>query len=330
MTPSISIIVPVYNVEQYLDQCLQSILYQSKKDIEIICINDGSTDSSLGILQKYANLDKRIIIIDKQNEWLWKTYNIWLNHAKWKYIGFVEPDDYIARTMYEELYKKIEEDNSDVARCGFYQVYSDGNTKETKPSFLYKKIKETKPFSPLDYPDIFLGHSAIWSWLYRKKTLSENDIRFMQTPGASFQDAPFCFEVLSRIESMSLIHQSYYYYRIHPGQSVKNWNAHFWKNIFIQIDTRIQKIEPKKSKPLIFIRLRRSIAEYTWWVYCLSKAQKKLLAGYIKKDYWDGKYDSIAHDLPFFEKIIYYIFRCNCSWILSVIWRWYIFIFNRM
>ena len=68
MTPSISIIVPVYNVEQYLDQCLQSILYQSKKDIEIICINDGSTDFSLGILQKYANLDKRIIIIDKQNE----------------------------------------------------------------------------------------------------------------------------------------------------------------------------------------------------------------------------------------------------------------------
>jgi glycosyltransferase involved in cell wall biosynthesis len=68
MTPSISIIVPVYNVEQYLDQCLQSILRQSKKDIEIICINDGSTDSSLGILQKYANLDKRIIVIDKQNE----------------------------------------------------------------------------------------------------------------------------------------------------------------------------------------------------------------------------------------------------------------------
>jgi glycosyltransferase involved in cell wall biosynthesis len=66
--PSLSIIVPVYNVEQYLDQCLQSILRQSKKDIEIICINDGSTDSSLGILQKYANLDKRIIVIDKQNE----------------------------------------------------------------------------------------------------------------------------------------------------------------------------------------------------------------------------------------------------------------------
>ncbi len=68
MSPSISIIVPVYNVELYLDQCLQSIICQSKKDIEIICINDGSTDSSLAILQKYANLDKRIIIIDQQNE----------------------------------------------------------------------------------------------------------------------------------------------------------------------------------------------------------------------------------------------------------------------
>ncbi len=68
MSPSISIIVPVYNVDPYLDECLQSIIYQSKKDIEIICINDGSTDSSLAILQKYANLDKRIIIIDQQNE----------------------------------------------------------------------------------------------------------------------------------------------------------------------------------------------------------------------------------------------------------------------
>ena len=68
MLPSLSIIVPIYNVEKYLDQCLQSITNQSKKDIEIICINDGSTDSSLEILQKYANLDKRIVVLDKQNE----------------------------------------------------------------------------------------------------------------------------------------------------------------------------------------------------------------------------------------------------------------------
>ena len=153
----------------------------------------------------------------------------------------MEPDDYIAPDMYEELYNKIEKDRSDVSRCGFYQLYSDGATKEAKPLFLYKIITETKPFKPLDHPDIFLGHSAIWTCLYRQTFLRENAIRFMETPGASFQDSPFCFEVLSMAEHISLIHTPYYYYRIHAQQSVKNGKAHFWRDIFIRIDTRIQR-----------------------------------------------------------------------------------------
>ena len=99
--PKVSIVVPVYNVEKYLDECIESIINQSLNDIEIICVNDGSTDSSLEILNNYAQKDKRIIVINKSNSGYGNTMNIGINAAKGEYIGIIESDDFADTKMFE-------------------------------------------------------------------------------------------------------------------------------------------------------------------------------------------------------------------------------------
>ena len=105
--PKISIIIPVYNVEKYLEQCLKSVINQTFKDIEIICINDGSTDNSLEILEAFQKQDERIKIINKQNEGQGIARNEGLKVAKGEYISFIDPDDWVAQGMYEFLYNKF-------------------------------------------------------------------------------------------------------------------------------------------------------------------------------------------------------------------------------
>lgn len=102
--PKVSIIIPVYNVEKYLRECLDSVIQQTLQDIEIICVNDGSTDNSLQILKEYAQNDSRIKIIDKPNSGYGQTMNVGMQNATGEYIGIVEPDDYVELDMFETLY----------------------------------------------------------------------------------------------------------------------------------------------------------------------------------------------------------------------------------
>lgn len=118
----ISIIVPVYNSEKYLNKCIESILNQTHKNFELILINDGSTDSSLSICNKYANLDSRIVVISKNNEGAGLARNEGLKIAKGDYIGFVDSDDYISPNMYEKMYHSAIENDADIVQCGYLKV----------------------------------------------------------------------------------------------------------------------------------------------------------------------------------------------------------------
>ena len=114
----VSVLIPVYNVETYLENCLESVIKQTLTDIEIICVNDGSTDGSLEILKKYKEKDSRIKIITKENGGLPSARNAGLDHAKGKYVGFVDADDYIEKNMFERLVKIAEEDEAEIVVCG--------------------------------------------------------------------------------------------------------------------------------------------------------------------------------------------------------------------
>ena len=125
MSIKISIVVPVYNVEKYLRTCLNSIVNQTLKDIEIICVDDGSTDNSPLILAEYAIKDSRIKVITKQNFGYGNTMNIGISHAQGEYLGIVESDDYIDEYMYEILYKTAKQNDLDIAKSLFTSFDND-------------------------------------------------------------------------------------------------------------------------------------------------------------------------------------------------------------
>ncbi|HEF8054249.1 TPA: glycosyltransferase, partial [Campylobacter jejuni] len=213
--------VPIYNVEKYLKQCLDSIVNQTLKEIEIILINDGSTDNCGTICDEYATKDNRIILIHKENAGLGAAYNTGLEIAKGEYIGFVESDDWIELNMYEELYNKAKKLSSDLIKCKFFDYNSTRKPKDLP--YRQKRIDfelencspDDKTFSILEYPKLLIYHSSIWATLYHKNLIKH--LKFKESQGAAYQDFSFMFEALSIAKNISTLRKALYHYRQEPA-----------------------------------------------------------------------------------------------------------------
>ena len=217
-TPLISILVPCCNVEKYLHQCMDSILSQTFTDMEVICLNDGSKDSTLSILREYEAKDSRVIVVDKPNTGYGSTMNLGLNKAQGKYVAIIESDDYIEPTMMEALYKAAEGNNLDLARC----LYIERNEVEGKDKVIHHSFRNLygKVVKPIDHQEIFYIAPSIWVGLYRREFLNSNNIRFLETPGASYQDTSFAFKVYAAAERIMFIPEVLHNYRINSNSSV--------------------------------------------------------------------------------------------------------------
>lgn len=175
--PKVSVVVPIYGVEKYLHQCVDSILAQTLKDIEIILVDDGSKDKCPEIVDEYAKKDPRIVSVHQPNGGYGRAVNHGIELAKGEYIGIIESDDWIEPTMYEKLYQKAVETNSDITKSNFY-VYNSllpinkQNTIWHSSRQDLSKAPDT-PFSVEEYPQIIIFHASIWS-NYIKLTLSKN------------------------------------------------------------------------------------------------------------------------------------------------------------
>lgn len=192
-TPKISVVIPCYNVEKYLHQCLDSVVNQTLKDIEIICVNDGSKDSTLSIIQEYAAQDNRIKIIDKPNGGYGESMNRGFDLATGEYLGIIESDDYADLDMFEKLYACAKEHDLDVVKSGFYFYFSKPTERNT-PNPIASYITSQRTFCPvtdfeskMEMVDFFNIKPTIWSAIYRKDFIRGNNIRFNETPGASYQ-----------------------------------------------------------------------------------------------------------------------------------------------
>lgn len=174
----ISVIIPVYNVEKYLRQCLDSVVNQTLKDIEILIINDGSTDNSQYIIKEYADKYSNIKVINKQNEGLYKARNTGLENATGKYIGFVDSDDYIKHDMYEKLYSKAEETNADIVSCNYCIFYEKKN--KLKNIDFSKSIKLLKHSNNklTGAEEILFDTPVSWNKIFKKHFLIKNNIAF--------------------------------------------------------------------------------------------------------------------------------------------------------
>lgn len=207
----ISILVPVYNVEQYLAECLNSLINQTLIDIEIICINDGSTDASLKILKEYQNKDSRIIIIDKQNTGYGHSMNTGLLKAQGEYIGIVEPDDFVEFNMFENLYKLAIENCAEIVKSDFY-YYNNDTHKHTKSCKIAKEL-DNKLMNISQNVNILRIVPSIWTSIYKTEFLQNNRIKFLETKGASYQDTSFAFKCIALAQKIFFTTKEYYYYR---------------------------------------------------------------------------------------------------------------------
>ena len=210
MEPLISVIVPVYNVENYLEKCLQSLVKQTIP-LKIIVINDGSSDNSEKIISKFINEYSNILYIKKENGGIADVRNVGLANVTTKYFGFLDSDDYIESTMYEDMLKKAIENDSDLVVCQFYWEELNGS----------KKIGYDGPYLPKK--DMLVKLMAtLWNKLYKTETIKAINVKF--PTGYRYEDAYFLYAITPFINKISFIETPYVHYIQREGSITHNHN----------------------------------------------------------------------------------------------------------
>ncbi len=211
----VSVIVPFHNVEKYISKCLTSLIYQSLEDIEIICINDASTDNSKNIVQQYLENDKRIILLNVDNV-SGQSYarNLGMEIASGEYIGFVDSDDWVELDMFEKMYNKAKSVDSDITMCQA-QLYDDKEqTFYTNDYYSLKSIEKygDKVFTPEETKDEILNINVVlWNKIYKREFLQNTLVKFQN--GYIYEDLPFFFEIYLKAQRINILWEAPYYYR---------------------------------------------------------------------------------------------------------------------
>ena len=205
--PKVSVIIPIYNVAKYLGQCLDSVLAQTFQDFEVICVNDGSTDKSLEILQQYAKKDERIKIIDQENKGLSEARNMALDMAQGEFIAFADSDDYYAPNFLELLLNTQKDTGADIVGCNFQKIYKSTDTLKPVSQVHPKLYKDA--LQVLLHKDNFI-HFNVWNKLYKRNVIG--DMRFV--PHIYYEDWVFNCCVFERANGFAWIKKKLYAYRI--------------------------------------------------------------------------------------------------------------------
>lgn len=216
--PRVSVVIPIYNAQPYLRQCLESIRTQTLADIEVLCVNDGSTDDSLDVIEEFARLDPRFIVLDKPNGGYGQALNYGIARATGEFISVIEPDDFIDQTMYEQLclLADFEGEPADIVKGSYWEFYDgrDGFGDQLIPPPL-AELMDPVPFA-FDVEEcdtVLLHHPSIWSAIYRRSFLEAEGIRFIEPKGAGWADNPFFLETLIAAKRIVWAPKGYYYYR---------------------------------------------------------------------------------------------------------------------
>lgn len=218
----VSVIIPVYNVEEYLEECLNSVINQTLNDIEIICINDGSTDNSLKILKDFAKRDNRIKVFNQKNKGAGATRNWAMKHANGKYVSFIDSDDYIREDALELWYKNISFNESDVVISKIARFDENNNIDYKRPAFDMGKI-----FKDVDFDNFVFSYSDVKKHvlntsysptikMYKKDFLNKfPDMLFLETK--AYEDIIFHVKVMLNAEKISFVPNFLYFYRFNSN-----------------------------------------------------------------------------------------------------------------
>lgn len=214
----VSIIVPVYNVEQYIEKCLETLVNQTLQEIEIIIVNDGSTDGTKQKIEKFIlAYPEKIKYLEKTNGGLSDARNYGIPSACGKYIGFVDSDDYVELNMFEEMYKKAEEENSDMVECDFIWEYP--NKRKVDTGRIYRNKKEAFVYARV----------VAWNKLIKRETLEKANIKFPK--GLRYEDTEFFYKLLPSLNKISFVKVPMVHY-IQRSNSIANTQNERVKEIF--------------------------------------------------------------------------------------------------
>lgn len=260
MNIKVSAILPSYNVVDYIEQCVRSVLEQSLKETELLCIDAGSTDGTWEKLEMVARDNPKIRLYKSEVKSYGYQMNLGIGEAKGEYIAIIETDDYVDSDMFELLYRVAEKSQADVSKALHYELYeyADGTYKEIPLDYLPEEYVSGTVFSPDDYPQVHNWDANIWNALYRREFLLDKRIGFQETSGAAFQDIAFQQMVFN--EARSVVYSRYHVYhyrRVRPGAST--WNPNCVKFVHkaysdLLADTRIKE----GHKKYIYLRMIRS------------------------------------------------------------------------
>lgn len=271
----ISVIVPVYNVEKYLKQCIDSLLVQTYRDFEIILVDDGSTDSSGLICDEYSKMNSNIKVIHKSNEGLGFARNTGLVYVSGDYVTFVDSDDYVAPTLLENLFKGINEKDVNVCIGGYKKINDSGD-------ILYEEKYDTEIYERTTYTnEVFIKmlgslpnkhdsvRMSVWNALYDMSIINNNNIRFPSERELISEDLIFDFYYFQHVNKCKLLNNSDYYYRTNPNSLTMTYRKDRFKKtmVFYQhlntlmINNSFSNESLIRFKKLIFIYVRMCIRQ---------------------------------------------------------------------
>ncbi|WP_230874898.1 glycosyltransferase family 2 protein [Lysinibacillus cavernae] len=254
----VSVIVPVYNAEKYLNKCLMSICQQTLKDIEIIAINDGSQDQSLSILQNFAQIDARITILNIENSGVSNARNLGIEHAKGQYVTFVDADDWLELTMLEELFQACRLTGSNIAKCDLFWQEADGSRQLHYPSDAYCTYSAIDCLSEL-FTEIGEKHFGFATCkLYEKSFLNLHRLRFDVSMSFA-EDTVFLTRAVIKNQSICYVPRQLYYYNV-TNQSSLTTRAMI--NLRHNYDLLYKKLLKELQNGNVYEEVRNSFLNY--------------------------------------------------------------------
>lgn len=222
MKVKVSVIIPVYNAEKYIKKSLSSIINQSLEEIEIIIVNDGSTDRSIEIAKKICKSDKRVKIIEQQNSGVASARNLGINQSKGEYISFIDSDDWIENDMLEQLYINAIRNKCDVIQCRYKKLSS-----QIDNDIIYDKVLSNNEIERYLKDNLIIGKLSTYSWdkIYKLDFIKNNGIRFKNVP--MFEDWYFMIDVITYMKRYMFLNQSLYNYSVIEESLSRKYHDNF-------------------------------------------------------------------------------------------------------
>ena len=255
--PKVSVIVPIYNVEKYLEKCINSLLSQTLEDIQIILVNDGSKDNSGNIAKEYEKNNKdRVIYVEKENGGLSDARNYGLKYATGDFIAFLDSDDYIEKNAYEEMYNKAIEENADYVECDF--IWEFHNKIRVDKQYPYKNKKEMLSFVRV----------VAWNKLIKRQLITDNNLEFPK--GLRYEDVEFTYKLIPFINKFTYVDKPFIHYVQREG-SIANVQNERTAEIFTVLDNVIEFYKENN----IYDEYRDEL-EYNYARYLLCSSLKRM------------------------------------------------------